>query len=538
MQATGYSRPATTARVRMIAQIWLNGLGSLSKSMVVAWRGQHRQGAYRPVQMSLVLRPPNVPAYVDPIIIPRLAIIRLDHQQMPLYLHNSLTRSKERFEPLDPGRVTMYACGPTVYNPPHIGNARAAVVYDVLFRVLQRHYDNVIYARNITDVDDKINAAALSEGVPIETITTRYIDVYHRDMRGLGVLSPVIEPRATHHIGAIISMIERLIDEGYAYTAAGHALFHVPAFERYGELSGRVLEDMIAGARVEVEPWKRDPADFVLWKPSDDTAPGWDSPWGLGRPGWHIECSAMTEQHLGTTIDVHGGGNDLKFPHHENEIAQSMCSHGGAPFAKYWVHNGFVEIDSEKMSKSVGNVLLVENLLKRFPGEAIRMALIQARYREPINWNDSLVDQAKSQLDRMYGALQRLEAVALSEPPVADAAFYRAMDDDLNTALAISSLMESVTRANTAAGLAEQIQAKSELLGGGAELGILQQSPFDWFAGHAGQDIDKEQVETLIALRDIARAEKNWPRADEIRDELAAIGVQIQDGPNGTEWRT
>ncbi len=488
--------------------------------------------------MILEMDPPNVPASVDPIIIPRLATTRLDRQQMSLYLHNSLTRSKERFEPLDPGRVTMYACGPTVYNPPHIGNARAAVVYDVLFRVLRRHYDNVIYARNITDVDDKINSAALSEGVPIETITARYIEVYHRDMRGLGVLSPVIEPRATHHIGVIITMIERLIDAGYAYAAEGHALFHVPAFERYGELSGRTLEDMIAGHRVEVEPWKRDPADFVLWKPSDDAAPGWDSPWGRGRPGWHIECSAMAEQHLGTTIDIHGGGNDLKFPHHENEIAQSVCSHDGAPFARYWVHNGFVEIDSEKMSKSIGNVLLVENLLQRFPGEAVRMALIQARYREPINWNDDLVDQAKSQLDRMYGALQRLESVTPSGAPLANAAFYRAMDDDLNTALAISSLMETVTRANTATALDEQMQAKSELLAGGAELGILQQSPSDWFAGRPGQNIDKEQVETLIALRDTARAEKNWSRADDIRDQLAALGVQIQDGPNGTEWRT
>jgi cysteinyl-tRNA synthetase len=457
---------------------------------------------------------------------------------MPLYLHNSLTRNKQRFEPLDPGRVTMYACGPTVYNPPHIGNARAAVVYDVLYRVLQRHYDNVVYARNITDVDDKINAAALSENVPIETVTARYIEIYHRDMLGLGVLPPVIEPRATHHIGSIIAMIERLIEAGYAYAAEGHALFHVPAYERYGELSGRVREDMIAGARVEVAPWKRDPSDFVLWKPSDDSSPGWDSPWGRGRPGWHIECSAMAEQHLGTTIDIHGGGNDLKFPHHENEIAQSVCSHGGEPFAKYWVHNGFVEIDSEKMSKSLGNVLLVENLLKRFPGEAIRMALIKARYREPINWDDNLIEQSKSQLDRMYGALQRLETVALSEPPEASAAFYSAMDDDLNTALAISSLMESVTRANTAQRPIEQMQAKSELLGGGAEIGILQQAPTDWFAGHPGDDIDKAQVEALIAQRELARAEKDWSRADEIRDELAAIGVQILDGPNGTEWRT
>ena len=432
----------------------------------------------------------------------------------------------------------MYACGPTVYNPPHIGNARAAVVYDVLFRVLQRHYENVVYARNITDVDDKINEAARSEDVPIETITARYIEIYHRDMSSLGVLPPVIEPRVTHHIDTIVTMIRRLIETGHAYEADGHVLFHVPAFKGYGKLSRRALEDMIAGSRIEVETWKRDPVDFVLWKPSDDSVPGWESPWGRGRPGWHIECSAMVEEHLGVTIDIHGGGNDLKFPHHENEIAQSECSHGGAPFAKYWVHNGFVEIDSEKMSKSVGNVLLVGDLLKRFSGEVIRMALIQARYRERINWNDRLMEQAKSQLDRFYGALHRLEGVTISSPPVANPAFYRAMDDDLNTSLAISSLMESVTHANTAVSLEEQARAKSELLGGGVELGILQHSPSDWFAEHPGQTLDTDHIETLIAERNIARAEKNWSRADKIREELEAIGVQIQDSLDGTEWRT
>ncbi len=457
---------------------------------------------------------------------------------MPLNLYNSLSRHKECFEPLDAGRVTMYVCGPTVYSPPHIGNARAAVVYDVLFRVLKRHYDNVVYARNITDVDDKINAAAREEGVPIETITARYTEIYHRDMRGLGVLPPVIEPRATHHIGPIVAMIERLIEAGFAYAADGHVLFHVPAYDRYGELSGRAREDMIAGARVEVASFKRDPADFVLWKPSEEHAPGWDSPWGRGRPGWHIECSAMAEQHLGETIDIHGGGNDLKFPHHENEIAQSVCAHGGAGFARYWVHNGFVEIDREKMSKSIGNVLLVEDLLRRFPGEAIRMALIKTRYREPLNWDDTLVAQAKAQLDRLYGALQRLANVELNGMPEASNAFLEAMDDDLNTALAISSLMESVTQANTAVTLSEQLAAKSELLGGGAELGILQRSPADWFAVDPGGDIDVERVNALIVERNDARQAKDWRRADEIRDELTAMGVHIQDGPNGTEWRT
>ena len=457
---------------------------------------------------------------------------------MPLYLHNSITRRKEVFQPREPTRVTMYACGPTVYNPPHIGNARAAVVYDVLFRVLRRHYDNVVYARNITDVDDKINAAALLESVPIETITTRYIDIYHRDMIALGVLAPTVEPRATQHIAAIIAMIERLIDSGFGYVADGHVLFKVAAYARYGELARRDRADMLAGARVEVAPYKDDPADFVLWKPSDDDAPGWVGPWGRGRPGWHIECSAMAEQHLGETIDIHGGGNDLKFPHHENEIAQSVCSHAGAPFARFWVHNGFVEIDSEKMSKSLGNVLLVENLLEQFPGEALRMALIRARYRERLNWNDELVEQAKAQLDRMYGALQRLEDVTLSVSPVASPAFTAAMDDDLNTSLAITTLLDAVSRANTADELSEKIRAKSELLAGGAELGVLQQSPADWFASNPGAEVDVEKVNALVSQRELARAGENWQRADEIRDELRAMGIQIQDGPKGTEWRT
>jgi len=457
---------------------------------------------------------------------------------MSLHLYNSISRQKETFRPADPERVTMYACGPTVYNPPHIGNARAAVVYDLLYRVLQRHYDNVIYARNITDVDDKINAAAREQDVPIETITARYTEVYHDDMRRLNVLPPVIEPRATHHIDVIIDMIERLIGDGFAYAADGHVLFNVPAYPDYGRLSGRNRDDMIAGARVEVAPYKRDPADFILWKPSDATTPGWDSPWGRGRPGWHIECSAMAERHLGETIDIHGGGNDLKFPHHENEIAQSVCSHGGAEFARYWVHNGFVEIASEKMSKSLGNVLLVENLLERYPGEAIRMALIRTRYREPLNWDEALVAEAKAQLDRLYGALQRLEDVTADPEPAPSAAFCSAMDDDLNSALAIATLMETVTRANTATDPSERRVAKNELVAAGAELGILQSTPEDWFAGDPGGEIDVARVEALIAERNDARAERDWGRADALRDELAEMGVQIQDGPAGTEWRT
>ena len=333
-------------------------------------------------------------------------------------------------------------------------------------------------------------------------------------------------------------MINRLLDGGYAYAAAGHVLFDVTSYARYGELSGRTIDELIAGARVEVAPFKRHPGDFVLWKPSEPTLPGWDSPWGRGRPGWHIECSAMAEQHLGESIDIHGGGNDLKFPHHENEIAQSVCAHGGRPFARYWVHNGFVEIDSEKMSKSLGNVLLVEDLLADYPGEAIRLALLNARYREPLNWNDDLLAQAKARLDRLYGALQRLEAVEVEIDDAARPAekFQAAMDDDLNSALAIASLMECAGVANSATDETILRDAKRDLLTAGAELGILQQRPEDWFSGHS-IGVDVERIEAMIAERQAARDEKNWARADAIRDELAAMGVQIQDSTDGTQWR-
>ena len=457
---------------------------------------------------------------------------------MALQLYNSLTRRKEIFLPADPARVTVYACGPTVYNPPHIGNARAAVVYDVLFRVLQVHYETVVYARNITDVDDKINAAALELGVPIAEITERYTKVYHDDVAALGVLPPTIEPRATDHIETMIAMIERLIALDFAYAAQGHVLFHVPEYPAYGELSGRARDEMIAGARVEVAPYKRDPADFVLWKPSSAELPGWDSPWGRGRPGWHMECSAMIEQHLGISIDIHGGGNDLKFPHHENELAQSRCSHDDAPLARYWVHNGFVEIDSEKMSKSIGNVLLVRDLLERYPGEAIRLALIRTKYREPLNWNEDLIGQAKNQLDRIYGALERVAdvTVAPDEVVVSDT-FRAAMDDDMNTPLALSVMMETVAQCNRCNDPAGRYELKAGLLAAGRELGIAGQEPADWFKRRSSGVLDEVAVGALILQREQAREARDWAAADDIRDRLAAMGVQIQDGPDGTQWR-
>ncbi|HEX7062403.1 MAG TPA: cysteine--tRNA ligase, partial [Woeseiaceae bacterium] len=339
---------------------------------------------------------------------------------MTLWLHDTLSNEKRPFEPLVPGRVTMYVCGPTVYNYAHIGNARPPVVFDVLARLLRRDYE-LTYARNITDVDDKINAAALEAGKPIEEITARYIEVYNADMATLGVLPPDVEPRATQHIGEMIAMIEELVARGCAYEAEGHVLFDVAGDPGYGRLSKRDLREMIAGARVEVAPYKKSPHDFVLWKPSTPDLPGWESPWGRGRPGWHIECSAMSKKHLGTTIDIHGGGQDLVFPHHENELAQSTCAHGGAPFARYWVHNGYLSIDSTKMSKSLGNVVLVHDLVRTVPGEAVRLALLSAHYRQPLDWSGDTTDAARRQLDRLYGALRGvdLSAAREAEPPAA-----------------------------------------------------------------------------------------------------------------------
>ncbi|MGB3810103.1 MAG: cysteine--tRNA ligase, partial [Parvibaculum sp.] len=325
-----------------------------------------------------------------------------------LAFYNTLTRSKDIFEPADPARVTMYVCGPTVYNYAHIGNARPAVVFDVLARLLRRLYPKVVYARNITDIEDKIIAVAKEQGVEIGVITEKYAQIYRDDMGTLGVLAPDIEPKATDAIGSMISMMERLVASGHAYAAEGHVLFNVAAYPDYGHLSRRDMDDMIAGARVEVAPYKKDPADFVLWKPSTPEQPGWDSPWGRGRPGWHIECSAMIEQHLGETIDIHAGGIDLQFPHHENEIAQSTCAHGGKLFSRFWLHNGFVNIEKEKMSKSIGNVLLVHDLIKEAPGEAIRLALLNGHYRQPLDWTADGLAQSRRMLDRLYGALRTL----------------------------------------------------------------------------------------------------------------------------------
>jgi len=382
---------------------------------------------------------------------------------MPLNLYNTLTRKIEAFTPLDPSAPTMYVCGPTVYNYVHIGNARGPVVFGVLADLLRRRYGRVRYARNITDVDDKINAAAREQGVPISVITERFIAAYHEDMAALGIAAPDIEPTATAHIPHIIAMIERLIASGHAYAAEGHVLFAVSAFQGYGKLSRRDPDEMLAGARVEIAPYKRDAGDFVLWKPSSDDLPGWDSPWGRGRPGWHIECSAMISAHFGPTIDIHAGGVDLQFPHHENEIAQSECAHGGAPFARFWLHNGMLTFGGAKMSKSVGNIERVHDLVQQHPPEALRYALLSAHYRQPLDWSDALIEQSIRTLDRLYGTLRDLAGVEAES--VIPASVEAVLDEDLNTPAALAELSRIAAEARKAQTDADRARCKSELLG-------------------------------------------------------------------------
>ena len=458
---------------------------------------------------------------------------------MTLTLYNTLSRDKEEFVPIEPDRVTMYVCGPTVYSYAHIGNARPAVVFDVLVRLLRHQWPRVIFARNITDIDDKINAAAAEQGVDIGEITAKFEKIYLEDMASLGVAPPDIDPHATDHIPEMIAMMERLIEEGHAYAAEGHVLFNVPSYSDYGQLSKRDQEELLAGARVEVAPYKKDASDFVLWKPSTPDLPGWDSPWGRGRPGWHLECSCMIEKHLGRTIDIHGGGVDLVFPHHENEIAQSTCAHGGETFVRYWLHNGFVNVDNEKMSKSIGNVLLVHELLKQAPGEAIRLALLNAHYRQPLDWTDRGLAQAKRMLDRLYGALRTLGDIDTDPDAVPSAEFLAALNDDLNTPKALATLFDLARQANTASDAGEKSRIKGALLTSADLMGLLQHSADDWFAGGNGEHdgIDAEEIERLIEARHNAKADKDYAEADRIRDELASRDILLEDGPDGTKWR-
>ena len=431
----------------------------------------------------------------------------------------------------------MYLCGPTVYNYAHIGNARPAVVFDLLARVLRRRY-KLTFARNITDIDDKINKQSIETGKPINEITEKYIKAYNEDMGALGVIPPDIEPFATQHVAEMIEMIQNLIDSGHAYEADGHVLFDVSSYEDYGSLSKRNLREMIAGSRVEVAPYKKAAHDFVLWKPSTPDLPGWDSPWGVGRPGWHIECSAMAAKHLGRTIDIHGGGQDLVFPHHENELAQSRCAHGGEDFARYWVHNGFLSIDHEKMSKSLGNVVLVHDLVRKVPGEVVRLALLSAHYRQPLDWSGETIDSARRMLDRLYGALRGIEVSdadeARAEPP---RALVEALEDDLNTPKAMAEFFGLARSLNKASDADERRRLAAEMRAAGDLLGVLQSDPEAWFAGHGEGELSLEEIEALLEKRRAARADRDFAAADSIRDELAGAGIQIEDGPDGTTWR-
>lgn len=457
---------------------------------------------------------------------------------MTLYLYNTLSGRKEAFEPLDPNRVTFYACGPTVYNYVHVGNGRSATVFDLLYRLLSRLYPTVIFARNLTDVDDKINAAAQAEGVDINQYAQRFIDAYQQDMDALGNLKPTLQPRATETIGPIIDIIEKLIAGNHAYVSDGHVLFSVENAIDYGRLSHRKLDDMQAGARVEVADYKHHPLDFVLWKPSSDDLPGWDSPWGRGRPGWHTECTAMILEHLGDTIDIHGGGSDLVFPHHENERAQGLCcvpdSQG---YARYWVHNAMLDVDGEKMSKSLGNFTVLRDLLKQQPGELVRLALLSAHYRSNLNWSEQLLHQTRQTLDRLYTLLRDsrdIEPIMPENPLKLDA--FQALLDDLNTPRALAALHETSNRFFKSSDAGERARLKGEVLAVADTLGILQQDPEQWFQGGDDDDLSSAAVEALLEERQAAKKNRDFARADAIRDELAAAGIAIQDTREGTRW--
>ena len=450
---------------------------------------------------------------------------------MGLSLYNTATHSKDSFEPLVADTVGMYVCGPTVYDLAHIGNARPAVVFDVLYRLLKRQYKNVTYVRNITDVDDKIIDAAKRNDETIESVTARTAKAYHEDMAELGAIPPGIEPRATAHLSQMIETIQKLIGLGKAYEAEGHVLFAVSEYADYGKLSRRNRDEMLAGARVEVAPYKRDGADFVLWKPSTEEQPGWDSPWGRGRPGWHIECSVMSNQYLGKTFDIHGGGQDLIFPHHENEAAQSACVHDGAPLARYWVHNGFITIDGEKMAKSVGNVRSVRQLLERHRGETIRLAMLGTHYRKGLDWTDQALQLADKALDKWYEAVKVVDVDAGSGSDI-DSDVDAALNDDLNTPQAIAALHALASKA-----WAGNAQAAVNLRVSAQLLGLLGQESESWFHNQVGVTLDETKIDALVEARNSARAAKDFAEADRIRGELEAAGIALEDSAGQTYWK-
>ena len=437
---------------------------------------------------------------------------------MNLKIYNTLSKEKELFQPVDDKSIKMYVCGPTVYSYAHIGNARPAVIFDTLYRLLKNIYPEVIYVRNITDVDDKINEAAKKLNKPISYITEKYTDIYHEDMRSLSVLSPNHEPRVTDNIAQIISMIQRILDNKKAYINDNHILFDITSFDQYGKLSNRDMDEMLSGARVEVAEYKKTPGDFVLWKPSKDDEPGWDSPWGFGRPGWHIECSSMVETYLGEEIDIHGGGQDLIFPHHENEIAQSCSAHNSKSYAKYWMHNGYLNMEGEKMSKSLGNIITVKELLEKYDGEVIRLALLSTHYRKPINFGESLLEQSKNILNKLYKNLNNQ-----SYEDVVSKDVINPLLDDLNTPLAISSLLK--------------IKCSKTLIKSANLLGLLNRTQEEWLSSNNKSTISENDIELLIQERDGARKSKDFAKADEIRDQLEQNNVILEDIDGKTIWR-
>ena len=454
---------------------------------------------------------------------------------MTVHIHNTLTRSKEEFKPIDPKKVRVYFCGPTVYNYAHIGNARACVVFNQLVQVLRYAYGtgHVQYASNLTDIDDKIIEAAKQSGEDISVITKKYAAIYNEDMAALGAGKPDFQPRATDYVPQMLAMIDKLIKAGHAYAAEGHVLFSVPSWPDYGKLSRRSRDDLIAGARVEVAPYKKDAADFVLWKPSTPEQPGWDSAYGRGRPGWHLECSAMNEAINGNHFDIHAGGEDLIFPHHENEIAQSVCAHGGETYVNYWMHNGYLMVEGQKMSKSVGNVVLVHELLKRMPGEAVRFALLSTHYRQPFDWTEDLLLQCKRTLDRYYGMLREVKDIAPVDVDVPQS-IADALKDDLNTHKAFAELASVAKTLSTAKNEAEKAEAKGALLAAGKLMGLLQQNAEAWFKTGA----DEGAIDKLVAEMVDARKNKDYKRSDEIRDELKKDhGVIVSQTPEGIKWR-
>ena len=443
---------------------------------------------------------------------------------MNLKIFNTLSKKLETFVPLNK-TVKIYACGPTVYNHPHIGNARPAIVGDILVRILRNLFKKIVYVRNITDIDDKINAKSKEEKVSIEIISLKYSKIYNENMRALNVLPPDIEPTVTQNIHSVIKMISTLLEKKFAYEAKNHILFHVPLFKDYGKLSKIKKNEMLEGARVEVAPYKKNAMDFVLWKPSTKDQPGWDSPWGRGRPGWHIECSSMIKTYLGETIDIHLGGNDLIFPHHENEIAQSNCAHNCKPLSKYWLHNGFISMDKEKMSKSVGNIVLINDILKNYTVETIRLAMLTTHYKQPLDWNENILIQANKNLESLYDIIGDEKSFKNAKPPKK---FFEALLNDLNTPEALKELFE----------LSKNRNLKDQLKSAANYLGILQLTKTEWMNQRKKlKNIDQKKIEKLIFNRNQARKEKKFADADKIRNELALDGIILEDSPKGTKWR-